>query len=117
MGRAVNLTNNSYLTEKGQLYTWGDGSFGKLGHGDTRGRPEPQLVHEFVQKKVSYIACGWSNTAAITGLFALISVNAVSTFKPNLSHRQRRREDCTCGEWANTEDSAWVMRWINISQS
>ena len=78
MGRAVNLTNNSYLTEKGQLYTWGDGSFGKLGHGDTRGRPEPQLVHEFVQKKVSYIACGWSNTAAITGLFALISANLES---------------------------------------
>ena len=33
------------LTDQGDLYTWGNGDHGKLGHGDTLKVALPQLLH------------------------------------------------------------------------
>lgn len=57
----------AFLTEDGVLYTWGNNSCGKLGHGDKRPRIEPERVRMFGKRKIRFVACGWSNTAAITG--------------------------------------------------
>lgn len=32
------------ITRAGDLYTWGDGEHGNLGHGDTEDQPRPKLV-------------------------------------------------------------------------
>ena len=32
------------LTEDGRVFTWGDGDYGKLGHGDSTAYSTPQLL-------------------------------------------------------------------------
>lgn len=49
-----------------QVLSWGDGEDGKLGHGDTLTLDSPKLIDTLLAKRVSYIACGSSHSAAIT---------------------------------------------------
>ncbi|XP_011004007.1 PREDICTED: uncharacterized protein LOC105110613 [Populus euphratica] len=53
------------LTSKTEVYTWGKGANGRLGHGDTDDRNSPSLVEALKDKQVKSIACGTSFTAAI----------------------------------------------------
>lgn len=53
------------LTSKSEVYTWGKGANGRLGHGDTDDRNSPSLVEALKDKQVKSIACGTSFTAAI----------------------------------------------------
>ncbi|KAH7440857.1 hypothetical protein KP509_03G014300 [Ceratopteris richardii] len=53
------------LTSKGEVYTWGKGANGRLGHGDYEDRKVPTLVDALKDKQVKSIACGTSMTAAI----------------------------------------------------
>eukprot|EP00249_Psilotum_nudum_P024106 c29094_g1_i1 orf=1085-4444(-) len=53
------------LTSKSEVYTWGKGANGRLGHGDTGDRSTPTLVQVLKDKQVKGIACGSSFTAAI----------------------------------------------------
>ncbi|KAK8398901.1 hypothetical protein O3P69_004178 [Scylla paramamosain] len=54
------------LTAGGQVYSWGNGDGGRLGHGDSNSREEPTLVQELQGKTVVSIACGSTYSAAIT---------------------------------------------------
>lgn len=40
------------LTEDGQVYSWGDGDYGKLGHGNCITEKEPKLIGGALQGKV-----------------------------------------------------------------
>ncbi|CAN0863404.1 PH, RCC1 and FYVE domains-containing protein 1 [Linum grandiflorum] len=53
------------LTSKSEVYTWGKGANGRLGHGDTDDRNSPTLVEALKDKQVKSIVCGTSLTAAI----------------------------------------------------
>ncbi|CAJ2639516.1 unnamed protein product [Trifolium pratense] len=53
------------LTSRTEVYTWGKGSNGRLGHGDTDDRNSPTLVEALKDKQVKSIACGTNFTAAI----------------------------------------------------
>jgi alpha-tubulin suppressor-like RCC1 family protein len=53
------------LTHNTEVYTWGKGANGRLGHGDTGDRNIPTLVEALKDKQVKSIACGASFTAAI----------------------------------------------------
>ncbi|KAJ6895049.1 hypothetical protein NC651_021506 [Populus alba x Populus x berolinensis] len=53
------------LTSKTEVYTWGKGANGRLGHGNTDDRNSPSLVEALKDKQVKSIACGISFTAAI----------------------------------------------------
>lgn len=53
------------LTSKSDVYTWGKGANGRLGHGDFADRKTPTLVEALKDKQVKSIACGSSFTAAI----------------------------------------------------
>ncbi|XP_074569865.1 PH, RCC1 and FYVE domains-containing protein 1-like [Curcuma longa] len=53
------------LTVKGQVYTWGRGANGRLGHGDLDDRKEPSLVEALKDRQVKHISCGSTFTAAI----------------------------------------------------
>ncbi|KAK9277182.1 hypothetical protein L1049_006721 [Liquidambar formosana] len=53
------------LTSKTEVYTWGKGANGQLGHGDTDDRNTPTLVDFLKDKQVKTVVCGSNFTAAI----------------------------------------------------
>ncbi|KAE8720820.1 putative Minor histocompatibility antigen H13 [Hibiscus syriacus] len=53
------------LTSRTEVYTWGKGANGRLGHGNTDDKNSPTLVEALKDKQVKSIACGTSFTAAI----------------------------------------------------
>lgn len=53
------------LTASGEVYTWGKGANGRLGHGDTEDRKSPTMVEALKDRVVKRIACGSGFTAAI----------------------------------------------------
>lgn len=55
------------LTEEGQVYSWGDGDYGKLGHGNCATHKQPERIGgPFQGKIVKYINAGYRHSAAIT---------------------------------------------------
>ncbi|KVH99541.1 Brevis radix-like domain-containing protein, partial [Cynara cardunculus var. scolymus] len=53
------------LTSRNEVYTWGKGANGRLGHGDIEDRKTPTLVEALKDRHVKYISCGSNYTAAI----------------------------------------------------
>ncbi|XWS73668.1 hypothetical protein CRYUN_Cryun02cG0148300 [Craigia yunnanensis] len=53
------------LTSRTEVYTWGKGANGRLGHGDADDRNSPTLVEALKDKQVKSIASGTNFTAAI----------------------------------------------------
>ncbi|XP_021683936.2 PH, RCC1 and FYVE domains-containing protein 1 isoform X2 [Hevea brasiliensis] len=53
------------LTSRTEVYTWGKGANGRLGHGDTDDRNSPTIVEALKDKQVKTVVCGTSFTAAI----------------------------------------------------
>lgn len=53
------------LNSKAEVYTWGKGSNGQLGHGDTESRRMPTLVKALKGKQVRKVVCGSNYTATI----------------------------------------------------
>jgi len=53
------------LTDVGQVYTWGKGRSGALGHGDNSRHAQPTLVDTLAKSNVIDIACGPSYSFAV----------------------------------------------------
>ncbi|KAI3692771.1 hypothetical protein L6452_32594 [Arctium lappa] len=53
------------LTSRSEVYTWGMGANGRLGHGDMEDRTTPTLVESFKDRLVKGLSCGASYTASI----------------------------------------------------
>ncbi|KAK9080768.1 hypothetical protein SSX86_000526 [Deinandra increscens subsp. villosa] len=53
------------LTSRSEIYTWGMGANGRLGHGDFEDRKTPTLVESLKDRVVKSISCGASFTASI----------------------------------------------------
>ncbi|KAG8066800.1 hypothetical protein GUJ93_ZPchr0004g39520 [Zizania palustris] len=68
-GGVVEVACGSYhvavLTQNGEVYTWGKGANGRLGHGDIADRKAPTLVEALRDRSVKRVACGSGFTAAI----------------------------------------------------
>ncbi|XP_078438381.1 regulator of chromosome condensation (RCC1) family protein [Wolffia australiana] len=54
------------LTDKGEVFSWGHGGHGQLGHKSTQNQKVPLLIESLAEERVTYIACGGSSSAAIT---------------------------------------------------
>ncbi|ETV89424.1 hypothetical protein H257_00711 [Aphanomyces astaci] len=54
------------VSESGEVYTWGGGEHGQLGHGDKVNKTIPSLVEKLNDRVVVQITCGWSHTVALT---------------------------------------------------
>uniref|UniRef100_K3WR42 Rab-GAP TBC domain-containing protein n=1 Tax=Globisporangium ultimum (strain ATCC 200006 / CBS 805.95 / DAOM BR144) TaxID=431595 RepID=K3WR42_GLOUD len=54
------------ITEVGELYTWGSGEDGRLGHGDMRDRAVPRKIMSLLRERVVHASCGGAHTAALT---------------------------------------------------
>ncbi|KAF8411646.1 hypothetical protein HHK36_004204 [Tetracentron sinense] len=53
------------LTSRSEVFTWGRGDNGRLGHGDTDDRRSPTLVEALKDRHVKTISCGSNFTAII----------------------------------------------------
>ncbi|XP_068327784.1 PH, RCC1 and FYVE domains-containing protein 1-like isoform X2 [Pyrus communis] len=53
------------LTSRSEVFTWGRGANGRLGHGDTEDRKTPTLVEALKDKHVKSISCGSNFTSSI----------------------------------------------------
>jgi len=73
----VQVTCGSYHTAavsgNGDLFTWGGGMYGKLGHGNEMGHSTPKRVEALAGLAVSQIACGSRHTVAVVSNGALYS--------------------------------------------
>ncbi|XP_053573265.1 probable E3 ubiquitin-protein ligase HERC1 isoform X6 [Bombina bombina] len=56
--------HSAAVTEDGELYTWGEGDFGRLGHGDSNSRNIPTVVKDI--SNVGEVSCGSSHTIALS---------------------------------------------------
>ncbi|XP_067888510.1 probable E3 ubiquitin-protein ligase HERC1 isoform X6 [Heterodontus francisci] len=56
--------HSASVTSDGELYTWGEGDFGRLGHSDSHSRNLPTLVKDM--SSVGQVACGSSHTIAVS---------------------------------------------------
>ncbi|KAL1503593.1 hypothetical protein AB1Y20_012070 [Prymnesium parvum] len=52
-------------TVEGDVFSWGSGSFGKLGHGEPSDEGTPRQVHAFAGRAVETVACGYAHTVVI----------------------------------------------------
>ncbi|XP_021847694.1 PH, RCC1 and FYVE domains-containing protein 1 [Spinacia oleracea] len=53
------------LTSRSEVYTWGKGANGRLGHGDLEDRKSPTMVEALKERLVKSVACGSDMTAVI----------------------------------------------------
>jgi len=50
-----------------QVYSWGNGQGGRLGHGDETGQNMPKLIEAFKDMRILMIECGETSSAALSG--------------------------------------------------
>ena len=70
---AVNSGGKHYLalSMEGEVYSWGEGDDGKLGHGGKGSCDRPRVVEALRGRDVVGISCGGAHSAAITATGAL----------------------------------------------
>lgn len=56
------------LTSNGEVYSWGKGNFGRLGHGSSEDQTTPMLLKFFKGHRIVDVACGSGDaqTLAVT---------------------------------------------------
>lgn len=54
------------LTTDGEVYTWGRGDDGRLGHGDNGWKYVPRIIQSLTGQVVAHVTCGSYHTAAVT---------------------------------------------------
>lgn len=54
------------VSETGEVYTWGGGEHGQLGHGDRVNKTIPTLIEALSEKLIVQVTCGWSHTVALS---------------------------------------------------
>lgn len=87
------------FTSKAEVYTWGKGSNGQLGHGDMDDRDTPTLVQFFKDKQVKSIVCG-SNFTAIICLHKRVTSadhSICSSCRNPFGFRRKRHNCYNCG--------------------
>ncbi|KAK2709534.1 hypothetical protein QYM36_013262, partial [Artemia franciscana] len=55
---ACGSSHSAAVTSEGELYTWGFGEYGRLGHGDNKTYWKPKLVEALRSKRVVQVSCG-----------------------------------------------------------
>ncbi|XP_059303586.1 PH, RCC1 and FYVE domains-containing protein 1-like isoform X1 [Lycium ferocissimum] len=87
------------LSSNSELYTWGKGGNGQLGHGNNHDRNTPTLVEALKAKQVKHVVCGNNFTAAIC-LHREVSIadNSICAGCQSPFNLRRKRHNCfNCG--------------------
>ena len=66
VGVSAGYGHTAAFTAAGELFTWGEGSDGRLGHGDEVEGLVPTQVQSMRGKRVVAVSCGTGQTAAVT---------------------------------------------------
>lgn len=69
------------LTSEGNLYSWGQGQGGELGHGDMKTYTIPKMISTFGNVKIVAIAAGFSHSVAVSDSGRLYSWGWGSHYK------------------------------------
>ncbi|KAG6549825.1 hypothetical protein Mapa_008806 [Marchantia paleacea] len=77
---AAGWSHTAFVTECGELYTCGSGSFGQLGHGDCEERLLPCKVQSLSGRAVVMAACGMRHTLVLTDTQGTQAKSAVYSF-------------------------------------
>ncbi|KAI9087456.1 hypothetical protein K1719_030596 [Acacia pycnantha] len=75
---ACGTWHSALATSNGKLFTFGDGAFGVLGHGDVQSVPYPKEVQSLSGLKTVKVACGLWHTAAIVEVMSQTGSNVSS---------------------------------------
>ncbi|KAG9153285.1 hypothetical protein Leryth_024079 [Lithospermum erythrorhizon] len=87
------------LTSRSEVFTWGEGANGRLGHGDTTNRNIPTLVEGLKDKHVKNIACGSNFTSCIC-IHKWVSdkdQSACTACRQPFGFTRKRHNCCNCG--------------------
>lgn len=60
-------SHSAAISEKKHLYTWGNGTYGRLGHGLDTNERRPTLVEDLDNYDITYVSCGAFHTLVVTG--------------------------------------------------
>ena len=63
---SLHVSITACVTRDGEVYTWGDGGHGNLGHGDQINQYAPKRVEALIGVKATQVACGFYHTAVCT---------------------------------------------------
>ncbi|KAL6955494.1 PH, RCC1 and FYVE domains-containing protein 1, partial [Sarracenia purpurea var. burkii] len=75
---ACGTWHSALVTSNGKMFTFGDGTFGVLGHGDRESASYPREVQSLSGLKTLKVACGVWHTAAIVEVMGQVGTNASS---------------------------------------
>lgn len=70
---ACGASHSAALTIDGQVFTWGRGKYGQLGHGSTQNETKPMVVRGLASQTVCQVACGGDHTLVLTDAGAVYS--------------------------------------------
>lgn len=62
------------FTMEGEVFSWGDGDYGKLGHGNSSTQKYPKLIQGPLQGKVGHLTCASLSCASLSLLFTCITL-------------------------------------------
>lgn len=86
------------LSSKAEVFTWGKGANGQLGHGDYDDRNIPTLVEALMNKKAKRVVCGSNFTAAICLHRSVCTDHSICSGCHNPFGFRRKRHNCyNCG--------------------
>ncbi|XAR65472.1 hypothetical protein NMG60_11009611 [Bertholletia excelsa] len=88
------------LSSKSEVYTWGKGANGQLGHGDNDDRNTPTLVEALRDRRVKNVVCGSNFTAVICfHKWVCPANNSLCSGCHNPFNLRRKRHNCyNCGQ-------------------
>jgi hypothetical protein len=59
------------ISGDGEVFTWGRGTHGQLGHGNLDNVLHPKFVNFFQNHTVTFVSAGWNHSGFTTGLLIL----------------------------------------------